>query len=143
MATTYTIRVNNKSGEEQDYFLFSKSPKVSGDTAVYSNALAHTLVQTQGTGSFAFQRTYYAICGSTKGSLDTGMLISGFQGAQVTLSTKKNGSDVPMQGKGSPNPGAKFDLEHITADCQTDGSFMIKTDKGFTVKGTSNPKKRE
>jgi len=130
---TYTIRVNNRSGVAQNYFLFSKTPDVSGNDDVYTNALARVRVQLNGTGSFGFRRTYHAICGHTTGSLDTGVLISSYQAQEVHLSTNNNGTNIPMIGKGAPAPEAFFDLDKITTDVTTPGAFRINTSTGFAL----------
>jgi hypothetical protein len=140
---TYSISINNNYGAEQNYFLFAKAPEVTNNDQVYSNALAHVLVQNDGSGSFAFNKTYHAICGHTSGSLATGTVISTYQKAVVQLSTNKDGSNVPMQGQGPPNIGAKFDVANIKKDWQTEGTFVIRNDEGFTLKGMSNPNERK
>jgi len=135
-ATTYSIDIINNYGPPQQYFLFSKAPEVTpndGNAVVFQNALANVLVQPKGTGEFAFNKSFSAICGYTTGTLKAGMVISSYQPVDVKLSTAKNGSDVPMIGVGAPNPGASFDTGAIKADCETDGSFIIKCDHGFTI----------
>ncbi len=126
MATTYNIKVLNKSNVVQNYFLFSKPPAVSGVLGqVYSNAwVTFPNTPNYGTASLSYTDELYAYWGTVPRTVAPGVVVNTGQGLPVTLGP--NGTDYYF----SATP-TQFDLSKTKNDAPA-GQYTITSGSDFS-----------
>jgi hypothetical protein len=104
MPNTYSITIKNESGQEQDYSLFSKPPKVTGKVQpeIFSNVFATALASSPSISNFTIQTQYLAVVGSSTGTPRDAVQVNVTQMRGVTLGT--------VAADGTANPGTTLKL---------------------------------
>lgn len=128
---TYEITIVNESPSSQSYFLFSDAPTVSGANSgnVFQNVwMAAPTIPTRPNGSsqttFTIPVQYYAICGTSSETIQTGVTVatSDYEAVNLSSSTEA-GTTLIFTTIG----GAQFS-EPVDSPIAPPGAFTIKAD---------------
>ena len=123
--TQYTIKVNNKSANTENFLLFNSEPTKPTHTGVWSNVWIKSpgVGHPSGIAEFKIDSDLYAVCGMTNEALADGVSVSTSDSRQVNLKIDTaSGTKVFMD---IEDGGAVF--KPTTSTTSTSGCFAIST----------------
>lgn len=137
MPNQYSIKIQNNSGNDQNYVIFAKAPIISGSvqSKIWTNVLDSAQTQDTESATFEIYKQYYAVCGNSHGSIEDGV--------KVTVRGAKNVDLGILNDDGTRTPGTTlkltvtknapfFDL-NLPAPTAYPNSFEIDTQPDFTM----------
>lgn len=98
MAQFYTIQVQNRTGANQKYALFSEPPKVLGpvQSQIWSNIIETAGTPANQTATFSIGKEVFATCGHSQGRPGDGVSVNVLGNTEVKLGkAMADGSLVP------------------------------------------------
>ena len=147
MPTRYNLQVRNDSDSDQNYSFFAAYPTVSGNPGqIWSTILTTNNTPSGATTDFEVTANYYAICGTSQGSLQPGTAIRVSRSSPVDLgSDDRGGTTCPVTarrgmldlGRESGSSGGKAGSFEFTTDNleDTQGCEILVQDPAHANRG--------
>ncbi|KAI0390902.1 hypothetical protein F5Y17DRAFT_461333 [Xylariaceae sp. FL0594] len=147
---SYTITIQNNTGVYKDYALFTAKPEITGQVQpqIWSNVFCTAGSGPDDTARFVIYKQFYAMKGSSSGSIKSGATVKVGKTVNVTLGkTNDDGSVTPGTSlnyittnegtESEPNLFPNFDPQPLPSGGQP-GCFEIQTTGPFTPEDVSN-----
>ena len=142
MPNTYTIIIQNNSGSNHDYALFTDKPIVSGTVGsqIFQNVFAIAATGKDQSATVQITRDFYAICGAANVSPAPGVVVNVAGTHKINLGAKASdgtvigGTSLPFNGD---DGFAQFGPEISPSNGQAN-AFNIVTANTFTLDEAKN-----